>query len=43
MRKNNKKRRAERKRKISKFILNKVKETKEASTSFLVKDLFEEE
>ncbi len=42
VRQNNKKRR-ERKRKISKFILNKVKEMKEASTSFLVEDLFEEE
>ena len=42
VRSNNKKRR-DRKRKISKFILNKVKEMKEASTSFVVDDLFEEE
>ena len=42
VRNNNKMRRA-RKRKISKFILNKVKETKEVSSAFVVNDLFEEE
>ena len=42
VRNNNKMRRA-RKRKISKFILNKVKEMKEASSAFVVDDLFEEE
>ena len=42
VRSNNKKRR-ERKRKISKFILNKVKEMKEASTASVVDVLFEDE